>query len=111
MPNHSQNARHGTPRRCAVCDGPFGLIRYYSWRTPLCSKKCVERLKARRDESRQWLRRLQTAWSGSGFSHVDVCTIWLRKQQVRVEPDQGNNGLNSARRALKPDDLSLFCQI
>ena len=60
MPNFTRNARHYTSRRCAVCDGPFGLIRYYSWRTPLCSKKCVERLRARRDESRRWLRGLQT---------------------------------------------------
>jgi hypothetical protein len=45
MINSSQSAQHGVPRRCAVCDGPFGLIRYYSWRTPLCSKKCVEHLK------------------------------------------------------------------
>jgi hypothetical protein len=61
MPDRSRNARHGELRRCAVCDGPFGLIRYYSWRTPLCSKKCVERLKARRDENRKWLRGLRTA--------------------------------------------------
>jgi hypothetical protein len=61
MFNNSQNASHGAPRRCAVCDGPFGLIRYYSWRTPLCSKKCVEQLKARREEGRKWLRRFQTA--------------------------------------------------
>jgi len=59
MPDFMQDARHCTPKRCAVCDGPFGLIRYYSWRTPLCSKKCVERLKTRRDESRKWLRGLR----------------------------------------------------
>lgn len=56
MSNRSQSTRYGPLRRCAVCDRPFGLIRHYSWRTPLCSKKCVERLKARRDESRKWLR-------------------------------------------------------
>jgi len=61
MPHRSQNTRHGTPRRCAVCDGPFGLIRHYSWRTPICSKRCLERLKVRCDESRKWLRGLQTA--------------------------------------------------
>jgi hypothetical protein len=61
MLNGSQNTRFGAPRRCAICEGSFGLIRYYSWRTPLCSKKCVERLKVRREEGRKWLRRLQSA--------------------------------------------------
>jgi hypothetical protein len=61
MFNSSQSAQHGVPRRCAVCDGPFGLIRHYSWRTPLCSKKCVEYLKAHREEGRKWLGRFQTA--------------------------------------------------
>jgi hypothetical protein len=60
MFNSSQNSQHGAPRRCVVCEGPFGLIRYYSRRTPLCSKKCVEHLKARREENRKWLRRLWT---------------------------------------------------
>jgi hypothetical protein len=61
MFNGPQTAQHGAPRRCAVCDGPFDLIRYYSWRTPLCSKKCVEQLKARREKGRKWLRQFQTA--------------------------------------------------
>jgi hypothetical protein len=61
MLNSSQITRHDAPKRCAICDGPFGLIRHYFWRTPLCSKKCVERLKVRREENRKWLRRLQTA--------------------------------------------------
>jgi hypothetical protein len=56
MLNSSQNTRLGAPKRCAICDGPFGLIRHYSWRTPLCSKVCVERLKARRETNRIWLR-------------------------------------------------------
>jgi hypothetical protein len=51
MFNSSKNKRHDAPTRCAVCDGPFGLVRHYSWRTPLCSKTCVERLKARRWET------------------------------------------------------------
>jgi len=33
MLNSSQNTRFGAPRRCAICEGSFGLIRYYSWRT------------------------------------------------------------------------------
>lgn len=36
-------------RRCAVCEGKFGLVRHYSWRTPLCSRRCVDRVKARRE--------------------------------------------------------------
>jgi hypothetical protein len=42
------------PIRCAVCDGKFGLVRHYSWRTPLCSKKCVDRLRVRRASDRNW---------------------------------------------------------
>jgi hypothetical protein len=61
MVDSSQSAQHGAPRRCAVCGRPFGLIRHYSWRTPLCSMKWVEHLKARREEGRKWLRRFQTA--------------------------------------------------
>ena len=61
MFNCSQSVQHGARRRCAICDGPFGLVRYYSWRTPLCSRKCVEHLKARREEGNKWLRLFQTA--------------------------------------------------
>jgi hypothetical protein len=43
-----QSRREETINRCAVCDGSFGLIRYYSWRTALCSKKCVDRFKSRK---------------------------------------------------------------
>jgi hypothetical protein len=39
MFNSSQNSQHAAPRRCVVCEGPFGLIRYHSWRTPLCFKE------------------------------------------------------------------------
>ena len=41
MPNCSASLRSGKAARCAVCDGKFGLVRYYSWRTALCSKKCL----------------------------------------------------------------------
>jgi hypothetical protein len=61
MPNDSQYLRHGAAKRCAVCDGKFGLIRYHSWRTSLCSKKCAERFKARQKGDRRWLRGLQAA--------------------------------------------------
>jgi hypothetical protein len=41
--------------RCAVCEGKFGLIRHYSWRTPLCSRKCVDRFTARRQSDHSWM--------------------------------------------------------
>jgi hypothetical protein len=48
---------HGSDKaiRCAVCDGKFGLVRHYSWRRPLCSKKCVDRFKARRQSDHNWM--------------------------------------------------------
>ena len=48
---------HGSDKatRCAICDGKFGLVRHYSWRTPLCSRKCVDRFKARRQSDYNWL--------------------------------------------------------
>ena len=61
MPNCSESLRHGRATRCAVCDGKFGLVRYYSWRTPLCSKKCIDRLRTRRESDRNWLPWLQVA--------------------------------------------------
>jgi hypothetical protein len=61
MPNCSESLRHGRATRCAVCDGKFGLIRHYSWRTPLCSRKCVDRLRARRASDNNWLPWLQAA--------------------------------------------------
>jgi hypothetical protein len=61
MFNSPQYLRHGAAKRCAVCDGKFGLIRHYRWRTALCSKKCLARFKARQDGDLRWLRRLQAA--------------------------------------------------
>ncbi len=55
MLNYSESPIYGRAARCAVCDGKFGLVRYYSWRTPLCSKKCVDRFRARRASDRKWL--------------------------------------------------------
>jgi len=56
------NSEHPTrPTCCAVCGARFGLIRYYSWRTALCSKKCLERFRARRERDRRWLFRAQVA--------------------------------------------------
>ena len=58
MPNCTGSGRVA---RCAVCDGKFGLVRYYSRRTPLCTKKCVNRFRARWASDCSWLGWLQTA--------------------------------------------------
>jgi hypothetical protein len=63
MPNCSESLRSGRAARCAVCDGKFGLVRHYSWRTPLCSKKCVERFRARRESDRNWVGWLQITFN------------------------------------------------
>lgn len=61
MRNHLQDRRNDVLRRCAICDGKFGLIRHYSWRTALCSKRCVNRFKSREESDRRWLLRLHAA--------------------------------------------------
>ena len=61
MRNSTQYPRNGAAKRCAICGGKFGLIRYYSWRTSLCSKKCVDRSKSREEADRRWLLRFQAA--------------------------------------------------
>jgi hypothetical protein len=53
------DSKTGKATRCVVCNGEFGLIRYHRWRTPLCSKKCVDRFTARQESDRKRLRRLQ----------------------------------------------------
>jgi hypothetical protein len=59
MPNRAEGLRYGRVTRCAVCDGKFGLVRHYSWRTQLCSKSCVNRFRARRERDRNWVGWLQ----------------------------------------------------
>jgi hypothetical protein len=61
MPNCTENPGHGKATRCAVCDGKFGLVRHYSWRTPLCSRACVDRFRTRRENDRNWLTWLRIA--------------------------------------------------
>jgi hypothetical protein len=58
--NHLQYRRHDTTNRCAICDGKFGLVRHYSWRTALCSRKCVDHFKSREECDRRWLLRLHS---------------------------------------------------
>jgi hypothetical protein len=56
MPNNDDRQhRHSPTIRCALCEGKFGLIRYYCCRTPLCSRKCVEHFRLRRENDCQWL--------------------------------------------------------
>lgn len=62
MRNCSESPRSSRAARCAVCDGKFGLVRHYSWRTPLCSKTCVDRFRARRESDRNWVGWLQVAF-------------------------------------------------
>jgi hypothetical protein len=62
MPTCSESLRSDRAARCAVCDGKFGLVRHYSLRTPLCSRKCVDRFRARRASDCHWLGRLQFAF-------------------------------------------------
>jgi hypothetical protein len=56
-------ASHGSDKaiRCAFCEGKFGLVRHYSWRTPLCSGKCVDRFEARRQSDHNWMGWCQIA--------------------------------------------------
>jgi hypothetical protein len=61
MRNSPQYPCNGAARRCAICDGQFGLVRHYSWRTALCSKRCADRFKARHNGDRLWLRQFHAA--------------------------------------------------
>ena len=62
MRNSPQYSWNGATKRCAICDGKFGLIRHYSCRTAFYSKKCADRFKIRWEGDRRWwLRRLYAA--------------------------------------------------
>ena len=61
MRSSPQYLRNDAAKRCAICDGKFGLIRYRSWGTALCSKRCADRFKARQEGDRRWLHRLHAA--------------------------------------------------
>ena len=62
MPSCSEDTRSRTGR-CAVCDGRFGLVRYFSWRKPLCSKRCLERFTVRRQGDCDWVGRFPLAFN------------------------------------------------
>jgi hypothetical protein len=61
MRNNQRTPWNGEAKRCAICDGRFGLIRYYAWQTPLCSKRCADRFKIRQEADRRWLPRFEAA--------------------------------------------------
>jgi hypothetical protein len=68
----SKNFRSGRATRCAVCEGKFGLVRHYSWRTPLCSRKCVDRFRTRRESDHHWVGWLQIAVQQPPANYVRV---------------------------------------
>ncbi len=59
MHSSSECPHHNGSKRCAICGGKFGLIRHYSWRTALCSGRCLDQFRARRERDRRWLFRFQ----------------------------------------------------
>jgi hypothetical protein len=61
MRNNPKFPRAGAVKRCPICDGKFGLVRRYSWRTALCSRKCADHFRARQECDRRWLCWLQPA--------------------------------------------------
>jgi hypothetical protein len=65
MFHRSESHASDKAMRCAVCEGKFGLVRHYSWRTPLCSRKCVDRFRARSQSDRNWV-----GWLQAGFDHL-----------------------------------------
>jgi len=76
MPSRPGKQRH-VPR-CAVCDGQFGLVRHHRWRTPLCSKKCVDRFRTRWENDWSWLSWFQITvdalpdkWRGTASANMN----------------------------------------
>jgi hypothetical protein len=61
MRDNLQCSSNRATNSCAICEGRFGLIRHYSWRTALCSKKCADRFKLRREDDRRFLPRIHAA--------------------------------------------------
>jgi hypothetical protein len=70
MPYRFEGHRPVRATRCAICEGKFGLVRHYSWRTALCSSKCVDRLKARRQGDGNWMGWLQIGSNQSLETHA-----------------------------------------
>jgi hypothetical protein len=62
MPYRLQSDGPDKAMRCAVCEGKCGLVRHHWWRTPLCSRKCVDLFKARGQSDHNWMGWFQTAF-------------------------------------------------
>jgi uncharacterized CHY-type Zn-finger protein len=61
-----KNAKPGAGDRvantsCGLCSRRFGLVRYYSCGTAICSRKCLERFRTRCEHDRNWLFRATAA--------------------------------------------------
>ena len=70
MPYRMETQGPDKAARCAVCDRKFGLVRHYSWRTALCSGKCVDRFRARHHSDESWMGWFQAAFDQSSENRV-----------------------------------------
>jgi hypothetical protein len=61
MPNFSESLTKQSHAMLSL-RWQVGLVRHYSWQTPLCSKKCVDRFRARREGDHNWVGWLQIAF-------------------------------------------------
>lgn len=96
MTYHYEEHGSGRASRCAVCDRKFGLVRYHSWRTQFCSRKCLDCYRARRASDGHWLPRLEIAFN----------QLWQRTarelQDVFGSHKKASNTNGSARRCSAP---------
>ena len=72
MPHRFESHEFVRAARCAVCDGKFGLVRHYSWRTALCSGTCVDRFRVRRQNDGNWMGWFSAALGQSSDSDARV---------------------------------------
>jgi hypothetical protein len=61
MVNSNHQIRNGPGKRCAFCDGKFGLIRHHSGKAALCSREVRGALQGSPGERPKWLFRFQPA--------------------------------------------------
>lgn len=65
---------------CPVCGGKFGLVRYYSWSTGLCSKECRDKFRAHCNRDRNWL-------SGFAATALVAATVFVSTTSAHAAPD------------------------